>query len=105
MKIKLTKGQMESFSLLHANIVNALMYAEDLLSYREIHFRESMPPIVTKLRWLKSALELKIPEDKRAIAQGFDMLKFDEMLRLMSHMNEEQFSKLEKYANEITAHQ
>lgn len=104
MKIKLTQGQMESFSLLHANIVNALMYAEDLLSYREIHFRESMPPIVTKLRWLKSALELKIPEDKRSLARSFDMLKFDEMSRLMSHMDEEQFSKLEKYANEIITH-
>lgn len=101
MQIKLTEGQTETFTLLHANICNALMYAEDLLSQKRIHFSDTIPPIVTKLRWLKTAIELKIPADRRPIARGIDTLRYDEMHRLMTHMNKQQLEALESYANSL----
>jgi hypothetical protein len=97
MPIKLTKSQAESFELLHASISNGLTYAEDLFKSKHIAFRETMPPVMTKLRWLKTAIELKIPEDRRGIAQTRDQLFFDEMLRLMTHMSEEQRGALENF--------
>lgn len=101
MAIKLTQGQQESFALLHANVCNALMYAEDLGKNKEIHFRETMPPVITKLRWLKTALELRIPADRRPAAKGIDTLRYDEMARLMAHMDKDQLQALESYANSL----
>lgn len=101
MSIKLTKSQAESFELLHASICNGLIYAEDLHKARHIAFRETMPPVITKLRWLKTAIELKIPADRRGIAQTRDQLFFDEMLRLMTHMNDEQKDALENFIKTI----
>lgn len=97
MSIKLTKSQAESFELLHANVTNGLLYAEDLLSSRHKAFLDTMPPVITKLRWLKTAIELKIPAERRGIAQSRDQLFFDEMLRLMTHMNTEQRDALENF--------
>jgi hypothetical protein len=101
MQIKLTEGQKESFSLLHTNVNNALMYAEDLYSYKVIHFKDTMGPVVTKLRWLKSSIELKIPSDKRPAARGIDTLRYDEIARLMAHMNKDQLDALENFAKTI----
>lgn len=97
MPIKLTKSQAESFELLHASISNGLLYAEDLFSTRLVAFRETMPPVITKLRWLKTAIELRISAEKRKVAQERDHLFFDEMLRLMTHMNAEQRDALENF--------
>lgn len=97
MAIKLTKSQAESFELLHASICNGLTYAEDLFTTRSIVFRETMPPILTKLKWLKSAIELKISPEQRKAAKDNDHLFFDEMLRLMTHMDSEQRDALENF--------
>lgn len=103
MQIPLTKGQLESFALLHANINNALTYAEDLYSYKVIHFKDTMGPVVTKLRWLKSALDLRIPADRRPAARGIDTLRYDEIARLMAHMNADQLDALENFAKTISS--
>lgn len=97
MAIKLTKGQAESFELLHASICNGLLYAEDLFNTRNVAFRETMPPVLTKLRWLKTAIELRISPEQRKTARENDHLFFDEMLRLMTHMNKDQRDALENF--------
>jgi len=101
MQIPLTKGQKESFALLYSNITNALMYAEDLYSYKLIHFKDTMGPVVTKLRWLKSSIDLRIPADRRPAARGVDTLRYDEIARLMAHMNKDQLDALENFAKTI----
>lgn len=101
MKIELTKGQEESFALLHANVINALTYAEDLYSYKLLHFKDTMNPVVTKLKWLKSSLDLRIPSDVRPAARGIDTLRYDEIARLMVKMNSEQLDALENFAKTI----
>mgnify|MGYP006266239409 CR=1 FL=1 len=94
--IKLTESQQESFELLYASVSNGLMYAEDLLRTK---LREPMAPVVTKLRWLKTALELKLPPDRRKLAREQDHLYFDELLRCVTHMDEKTREKLENYIN------
>jgi hypothetical protein len=101
MQIPLTDGQKESFNLLYSNITNALMYAEDLYSYKLIHFKDTMGPVVTKLRWLKSSIDLRIPADRRPAARGVDTLRYDEIARLMAHMNRDQLDALENFAKTI----
>jgi hypothetical protein len=99
--MKLTESQAESFELLHASICNALTYAEDLLSNKTVAFRETMPPVVTKLRWLKTAIELKIPANKRSIAKANDHLFYDELLRCATHMDSKTKKKLEDFINSL----
>lgn len=99
--MKLTQGQAESFGLLHASITNALMYAEDLKMSKRPELVESMAPVITKLKWLKSALDLKIPPERRPIARGIDTLRYDEIARLMVHMDKNQLDDLESYANSL----
>ena len=60
-----------------------------------------MAPMVTKLRWLKTAIELKIPEDKRKLAREDDHLFYDELLRCATHMDKEDKEKLEKFINSL----
>jgi hypothetical protein len=97
--MKLNESQSESFQLLYASVCNGLLYAEDLIRYKDL--REPVSALVTKLRWMKSALELRIPEDKRRIAQKQDHLFFDELLRCASHMGKEDRSKLENFINQL----
>jgi hypothetical protein len=91
--IKLTSGQAETFALLHASVCNALIYAEDLLSYSGI-FKEAMPPILVKLRWLKSVIEMRIPFEKRAVQ--VDTLRYDEILRMLTHLSQEDLDEIER---------
>lgn len=95
---KLTESQAESLELLYANICNGLTYSEDLL---KTDLREVMSPIVTKFRWLKTALELRMPPERRKLAREKDHLFYDELLRCATHMTDEQKSKLEKFINEL----
>jgi hypothetical protein len=99
--MKLTESQAESFELLHASICNALMYAEDLLKQKHVAFRETMPPVITKLRWLKTAIELKIPSDRRSEAREKDHLFYDELLRCATHMDSKTKKKLEDFINKL----
>jgi hypothetical protein len=95
---KLTESQAESLELLYASISNGLLYAEDLL---KTDMRETMSAFVTKLRWLKTAMELRLPPEKRKLAREKDHLFYDELLRCTTHMTDEQKSKLEKFINEL----
>jgi hypothetical protein len=95
---KLTESQTESLELLYASISNGLLYAEDLL---KTDMRETMSAFVTKLRWLKTAMELRLPPEKRKLAREKDHLFYDELLRCTTHMTDEQKSKLEKFINEL----
>ena len=96
--MKLNQSQAESFELLYASICNVLLYAEDLL---KTNLREPMAPMVTKLRWLKTAIELKIPADKRKTAREDDHLFYDELLRCATHMGKKEKDKLEKFINSL----
>lgn len=96
--MKLTESQTESFELLYANISNGLMYAEDLL---KTNLRDSMAPLVTKLKWMKTALELKIPDDLRRQAKKDDTLYYDELLRVVTHMDDKTKRKLEDFINNL----
>jgi hypothetical protein len=97
--IVLTESQKESFELLYASICNSLVYAEDLLKHNK--FREPMAPMVTKLKWLKTAIELRIPEDRRKSAREGDHLFYDELLRYSTHMDDKDKQKLEKFINSL----
>ena len=96
--MKLTEGQAESLELLYASICNGLLYAEDLL---KTNLREPMSAMVTKLRWLKTAMELRLPPERRKLAREKDHLFYDELLRCATHMTDEQKAKLEKFVNEL----
>lgn len=97
--MKLTPSQAESFELLYTSISNGLLYAEDLLKTKQM--REPMAPVVTKLRWLKTALELRIPADRRSTAREEDHLFYDELLRCATHMGDKEKKALEKFINEM----
>lgn len=99
MSLKLTESQKESFELLYASVCNGLLYAEDLLNHSKL--REPMSPMVTKLRWLKNVIEMRIPEDKRKMAQEKDHLFYDELLRCATHMDDATKNKLEKFINNL----
>ena len=99
--MKLSESQSESFALLHANVTNALMYAEDLKMSKRPELIDSMGPVITKLKWLKSALDLKVPSERRPAARGIDTLRYDEIARLMTHMNRDQLDALENFARTI----
>lgn len=98
--MKLTKSQAESFQLLYASVSNALLYAEDLKRSKRPELIESMAPVINKLKWLTTALELKIPSEHRKTAREKDHLYFDELFRCVSHMDDATKAKLEKYINE-----
>jgi hypothetical protein len=96
--MKLTESQAESFELLYASVCNGLLYAEDLL---KTNLRDSMAPVVTKLRWMKTALELKIPASNRKTAREDDHLFYDELLRCATHMGAKEKKKLEEFINSL----
>jgi hypothetical protein len=96
--MKLTESQSESFELLYASICNGLLYSEDLL---KTNLRDSMAPLVTKLRWMKTALELKIPASNRKTAREDDHLFYDELLRCATHMGAKDKKKLEEFINKL----
>lgn len=97
--MKFTESQAESFELLHASICNGLMYAEDLLNHKPI--RDAISPLVTKLRWMKTAIELKIPAERRKTAREKDHLFYDELLRCATHMDDKTKNKLEEFINKL----
>lgn len=97
--MKLTESQAESFELLYTSICNGLIYAEDLLNHKPI--RDAISPLVTKLRWMKTAIELKIPAERRKTAREKDHLFYDELLRCATHMDSKTKKKLEDFINKL----
>lgn len=108
MRIQLTPGQAESLHLMYTNIANATMYAESLLSDEKLFKgikEESVRPMYTKLKWLKTALELKMPRDRaEERAEKFnDTLLYDEVARLMAYMPYEGRLAVEEFAKSLIA--
>lgn len=100
--MKLTESQAESFELLYANISNALLYAEDLKRSKRPELVESMAPVITKLNWLKTALSLRLPPERRKMAREKDHLFYDEIMRRATHLNDKGRDALENYVKTIT---
>lgn len=102
--MKLTSGQSESLELLYASICNANLYAEDLFNDKTLHQGiryECIQPMLVKLKWLKQAIELKLPFEKRVQAKTSDTLVYDEILRLLTHLPNEKLSEVEQFLNNI----
>jgi hypothetical protein len=97
--MKLTESQAESMALMHASICNGLLYAEDLS--KDKVFKQALHPFVIKFQWMKTTLELRLPYEKRKASKEIDTLKYDELARLMSGMNEDQICKLEEFAKTL----
>ena len=97
--MKLTESQAESMALMHASICNGLLYAEDLSNDKV--FRQALHPFIIKFQWMKTTLELRLPQDRRTESRKIDTLKYDELARLMSGMNEDQINKLEQFAKTL----
>lgn len=98
--MKLNQSQTESFELLYANISNALMYAKDLGKIKEIN--PVINPIVIKLEWIMSSLNSRVPSDKKKYVREMDTLFYDEMLRIMSGMSNEEKKELETALKQYT---
>jgi hypothetical protein len=97
--MKLTESQAESMALMHASICNGLLYAEDLSNDKV--FNQALHPFVVKFQWMKKTLELRLPYEKRKASKEVDTLKYDELARLMSGMDEDQICKLEEFAKTL----
>lgn len=95
--MKLTESQTESLALLHASINNAIAYAEDL-SKTHRAMLECMSPILNKLNWIRTSMELKLPYESRKHVRQIDHMRYDEMARIMSHMSKQQQMDLEEFA-------
>jgi len=89
----MTNGQMESFHLIYVNVCNALTYADNLL-IDDISkpARDSIRVIRDRLFWIKNAINIKLGVD---LSKNSDTLRFDEILRLMTTLNQKQQDELE----------
>jgi hypothetical protein len=97
--MKLTESQSESLALMYASICNGLLYAEDLS--KDKVFKQALHPFIVKFNWMKTTLELRLSYEKRKASREIDTLKYDELARLMSSMNEDQIHKLEEFAKTL----
>jgi hypothetical protein len=89
----MTNGQMESLHLIYVNVCNGLTYADNLL-LEDIGkpARDSIRVIRDRLYWIKNAINIKVGVD---LSKNFDLLRFDEVLRLMTTLNQKQQDELE----------
>jgi hypothetical protein len=97
--MKLNESQAESLELLYANLRNAQMYAEDLM--RSGPIKDAIHKVQVKIDWSVKFLENAIPSHKRGAAREIDHLYYDQISRLVTHMDEETKNKLEKFINEL----
>jgi hypothetical protein len=84
---------MESLHLIYVNVCNGLTYADNLL-LEDIGkpARDSIRVIRDRLYWIKNAINIKVGVD---LSKNFDLLRFDEVLRLMTTLNQKQQDELE----------
>jgi len=89
----MTNGQMESLHLIYVNVANGLTYADNLL-LEDIGkpARDSIRVIRDRLFWIKNAINIKVGVD---LSKNMDLLRFDEILRLMTTLNQKQQDELE----------
>ena len=54
--------------------------------------------MVTKLKWLKTNIDMRIPFEKRAVQ--VDTLRYDEILRMLTHLSQEDLDEIERVLTE-----
>lgn len=99
----MTQSQNESVYMIYVHVCNALAYAE--LLYMEdlsANARSSIRVIKERLAWLKKAIDMKVNTD---VSKQVDVLRYDNVMRLMSAVPEEYQDRLEdtlvKFLREI----
>ncbi len=100
--IKIDRAHAELISLLYHNNKNALEAAEALLAdpgfYPKIK-DDVIRPIISKLRWIKSGLDMKVPRENLALhdlqLKHADTLRLNEINRLYTRLLPEQQEALE----------
>lgn len=97
--MRLNEEQAESFELLYASVNNALLYADVMAS--DAILKPAMQPVLVKLRWLHSHIQSRVPLERRKYASAKDHVFYDELLRLVTYLTEEQKQKIEAFINEL----
>lgn len=91
----MTHGQKESLNLIYVSISNGLIYCQDL--YSDDTFsrsgKDALRPIMIKFEWMKKSMEAKIGGNN---LMHMDTLRYDEILRLLSHLPDTAQADLEK---------
>ncbi len=90
----MTLGQQESLYLIYVNIANGLIYSEDLCNDDTLSksAKDSVRVLRDKFRWMKTAMELKT---NSSLLKSVDTMRYDEILRLMSSLEDDQQDELE----------
>jgi len=91
----MTTGQQESLYMIYVNVNNAFIYASDLFDDKTLSpvARQSVRVIKEKLKWIKTAMELKTDSK---ILKAVDTLRYDELFRLLSELETEHQDAIEK---------
>ncbi len=91
----MTQGQKETLNLIYVSISNGLLYSQVL--YADDTFsrsgKDALRPIMVKFDWMKKSMEAKIGGHN---LRNMDTLRFDEILRLLSHLPDSEQAELEK---------
>jgi hypothetical protein len=106
MSIKLSESQTELLTLMYANVNNANIYCESLLTDKNLHKgvkEEAIRPLYTHLKFVKTALDLKMNKNKAdARREAFgDTLVYDEVARLMAYMSYDNRIAVEEFAKSL----
>jgi flagellin-specific chaperone FliS len=91
----MTQSQKESLYMIYVHVCNGLMYAQDLMKDEtlDLRHRRGMMTLVIKFEWMKKALEIKTDG---SVLRQIDTLRYDELSRVVSHLNNEQQDEIEK---------
>ena len=91
----MTRGQQESLFLIYVNVCNGLMYSDDLCNDDTLSTiaKSSVRLLRDKFKWMKTAMELKTDSN---LLKNVDTLRFDEVLRIMAELEEDELNGLEK---------
>lgn len=91
----MTQGQKETLNLIYVSISNGLLYSQVL--YADDTFsrsgKDALRPIMVKFEWMKKSMEAKIGGHN---LRDMDTLRYDEILRLLSHLPDTAQADLEK---------
>lgn len=91
----MTQSQKESLYMIYVHACNGLMYAQDLMKDEtlDLRHRRNMMTLVIKFEWMKKALEIKTDG---SVLRQIDTLRYDELSRVVSHLNNEQQDEIER---------
>lgn len=91
----MTRGQKESVYMAYVSACNGFIYCDDLYNDKTVspQARRDIGLILNKFKWIKTAMEIRANNDA---LKSVDTLRYDEILRLVMNLSEEQQDKLEK---------